>query len=836
MTSAADRPTAPATNRGGPGRGAHGEPDRAGRKIGAAGASHDKEGRPVSRRLAERERRLQSGWMRLGVAPPDAPDRKPRAARPEPGNDDARRLLRKRILMLMLVLFTSTVLSVVVNIHSPVRSYVIPTDSMDPTIPAGSLLTVGPGEIQEGDIIVFHSPIGRDLAHRVIGIEEGPDGRVQYRTQGDALEASDSFLVPEEHVVGVYIRHVPYIGYLWMMPLWLQATLFGTFILSYLSIALWDARKTFRVGKKWGAVLLVMVLAAPGAFGGVNVAPPDATTTLGDLTGENPMPLGDGDFGMGDTSLASDNNTAETALGEPLLWKEIEMLNCNTGAGISSSDCVAFGSSTSYTYSDGSIFRLSNIPSPTPTFYLEATMGISGSPTAAYAAISEHGLSESPISGSEVSTTMNGAYDLVRSDPFTLTLDKDYKFGLKIDGSGGFAVAKSVKLIMVQELEPTLADRSTSTYIRMAMGDQVSADGALSGASPWEDVEKSGAWVYDGDRYDGTVSGIFRVTADRNDGGLLNSGGAVRLLENGSQVAILIIPKGDLVKTYSAGFTLTPGAEYTVEYRARNGGGTGTHTLDLYNAHIEVQQDAFTKTERVIDLTNPITADGTSYGEVGYTGRYHADSEWGNATGELQATLSVDGASTGHLRLLADPTGAATVKEDVQVGGGGKTLVVSDPFTMLDGNVTYGVEGMRGPGAAVATIYGARFVVPQVFGKTYYGVVDTMPTGTSCTWDHTLVYASSTDLSNVDYLEIRINRTDTNETQIIASGGTISQSSGTAITVADGQRLYATAYFVPGSTDAAALTADLYARCGGVHVKRPITFDFLDGTGTQIQI
>lgn len=102
------------------------------------------------------------------------------------------------------------------------HSYVVTSGSMNPAIPAGSVVFVRSGSIEtitEGDVITFTAGVGRSstgeeerITHRVTDVVE-EDGQLQFRTKGDANDAHDPSLVPARHVIGRVTFHVPYLGY-----------------------------------------------------------------------------------------------------------------------------------------------------------------------------------------------------------------------------------------------------------------------------------------------------------------------------------------------------------------------------------------------------------------------------------------------------------------------------------------------------------------------------------------------------------------------------------------------------------------------------------------------
>lgn len=93
--------------------------------------------------------------------------------------------------------------------------------SMEPTYHVGSILfieRVEPAQVAEGDIITFETPQsagvleGTLTTHRVVAVEAGAAGPA-FRTQGDANNAEDTWVVPAATVVGRGRFAVPYVGY-----------------------------------------------------------------------------------------------------------------------------------------------------------------------------------------------------------------------------------------------------------------------------------------------------------------------------------------------------------------------------------------------------------------------------------------------------------------------------------------------------------------------------------------------------------------------------------------------------------------------------------------------
>jgi len=90
------------------------------------------------------------------------------------------------------------------------------SESMKPTLKLGGVVGLKktePDEIQVGDIIGLKmAGMNTPVCHRVVeivGTEEG----IGFRTQGDAVEEADAWVVKPENLLGKVIFHVPWVGY-----------------------------------------------------------------------------------------------------------------------------------------------------------------------------------------------------------------------------------------------------------------------------------------------------------------------------------------------------------------------------------------------------------------------------------------------------------------------------------------------------------------------------------------------------------------------------------------------------------------------------------------------
>ena len=95
---------------------------------------------------------------------------------------------------------------------------IVLTDSMSGTFESGALLichTAQPEDIKVGDIICFYDPMGNGtttVTHRVMEIVKGEDGRIIWKTKGDANNAEDTVSATEDELVGIYQSHISGLG------------------------------------------------------------------------------------------------------------------------------------------------------------------------------------------------------------------------------------------------------------------------------------------------------------------------------------------------------------------------------------------------------------------------------------------------------------------------------------------------------------------------------------------------------------------------------------------------------------------------------------------------
>ncbi len=97
--------------------------------------------------------------------------------------------------------------------------YVVLSGSMEPGIHVGSVIfdtpNVDVSKLAVGDVITFKNPDDPSMmiTHRIRNVYHH-GSQLEFRTKGDANNATDPFLVPSQNVIAQYDNFtIPYIGY-----------------------------------------------------------------------------------------------------------------------------------------------------------------------------------------------------------------------------------------------------------------------------------------------------------------------------------------------------------------------------------------------------------------------------------------------------------------------------------------------------------------------------------------------------------------------------------------------------------------------------------------------
>ena len=112
--------------------------------------------------------------------------------------------------------------AIVRGVYPPVVA--VEGTSMHPLLHVGDLVLikhVNPDTLKKGDIIAFHTSssaqkkygVPGSYVHRIVQVQHGAHGAIQFRTKGDNVSGADPFWTPGQNVTGEYDGHIPKLGY-----------------------------------------------------------------------------------------------------------------------------------------------------------------------------------------------------------------------------------------------------------------------------------------------------------------------------------------------------------------------------------------------------------------------------------------------------------------------------------------------------------------------------------------------------------------------------------------------------------------------------------------------
>ena len=130
------------------------------------------------------------------------------------------RLFLKIIKWVVVTIAGALMLIAILSIFAPRFGWEVNTvlsGSMEPALKVAGVVVVAPVlpvNVKEGDILCFKSPVNNQkTTHRVISIIVTGDIR-EFKTQGDANDSPDPYIVRSRDIFGVVKFHIPYLGYL----------------------------------------------------------------------------------------------------------------------------------------------------------------------------------------------------------------------------------------------------------------------------------------------------------------------------------------------------------------------------------------------------------------------------------------------------------------------------------------------------------------------------------------------------------------------------------------------------------------------------------------------
>lgn len=129
--------------------------------------------------------------------------------------------------------------------------FVVLTNSMESTLPVGTLVVsrpVAPERIRTGNVITYQLRSGQEhlVTHRVVGIGTTVGGERTYLTQGDSNDVPDAQLVRDVQVRGVVWYHVPYLGHVAGAFTGQREAMAGVLAVLLLGYAVWQVLRTVR--------------------------------------------------------------------------------------------------------------------------------------------------------------------------------------------------------------------------------------------------------------------------------------------------------------------------------------------------------------------------------------------------------------------------------------------------------------------------------------------------------------------------------------------------------------------------------------------------------------
>ncbi len=125
-------------------------------------------------------------------------------------------MIRISIKGFILTLIISLIIAItIVFIASGSRIFIVFSDSMEPTIPPGSLVIVVPTWIKSpevGDVVAYRLRIDNHasmvIVHRIVA-KYSED---MFITKGDAVQEPDPWIVNRSDIIGVVVFSIPFIG------------------------------------------------------------------------------------------------------------------------------------------------------------------------------------------------------------------------------------------------------------------------------------------------------------------------------------------------------------------------------------------------------------------------------------------------------------------------------------------------------------------------------------------------------------------------------------------------------------------------------------------------
>lgn len=556
----------------------------------------------------------------------------------------------------------------------------------------------------------------------------------------------------------------------------------------------------------WSIIAFAVVASVTSVMAANTALYPGSANDLAIAT--SPLDFDDGPHGA--SSFNADGNGGTVTATTAKVRKEVPIYGCDPSTS-PASQCVLTINVGSFASVTGQQARLNvGLYDGSPTFYFEATL-LANSGGTVSARLTE--LTGTSVGGSQVDSTDSSAYVLVRSGSITLTGNKDYTFQVQRTGSGN-ALLTQAKII----IEQTVPTR-TSTQVLLSGGDQTTSTSTVL-------VDRSSRFLYTASDWDPTPTFTFEAVAHLTS---ISLSGNVRLWDATTGSSVVALGYSGTGITYSsAGATLVDGREY--EVRMERGSGLGS--IELFNARLRLDQatggsNPIGKTVSYVEVQRSEGTSSTTMTSTGNIGRVLMESEWGTREAYLEATFDVSGGNAAAVELVHDGT-ATAVANSLVSGPSGISRARSSAFILDELDADYRPTFNRTTGGGGIEVHGIWIIIHQPAGKLFDHIIELDPDPDCATgWAFHMEHAgSNSNLGRLDDANVTLKLDDTWQEQIVVSGGSVTTTSGTAVTVASGDVLEFVVFSNPNATGTSSFAARLVGVCDGVRTVEDLTIEF----------
>ncbi len=153
--------------------------------------------------------------------------------------------LTQSVLFIILTLTALTFVTSKTSVLGSVRSMVVLSGSMEPSLPVGSIVYIRkPLSYAVNDIITYQTKDDMNVTHRITGFDFTEEGTV-YNTKGDANKTADSKVILGNQILGKVFLTIPHLGRIISFlnsPKGFFALIVGPSLI-FIGIELWNIKK-----------------------------------------------------------------------------------------------------------------------------------------------------------------------------------------------------------------------------------------------------------------------------------------------------------------------------------------------------------------------------------------------------------------------------------------------------------------------------------------------------------------------------------------------------------------------------------------------------------------